>query len=217
MTNMKPAIPSTGLQNDPGQFIRCPIPPIGLGPTDNLRQFYNKGLVPQYRAQMLKSALPGSSSKGGSGSTIVNVGATATVVPSSGGSTASTINTASLLTPILNQNQNYSGTIILARAYMILIAAVSVPARIRLYVNKVSANNDMGRSASTPVSLGVATGLVADWLLQTSSEFIWMCSPSPVGYNADQPGSSTAYITVTNPAASSTAIQVSLTYASLST
>lgn len=210
-----PPIPSTGKQDDPGQYIRCPIPPIGLGPTDNLRQFYNGGRVPQYRAQMTRSALPGGGNSGGS-STITTVVAETPSVPSGGGGVSTNgIFTASINTPVLNQNQTYSGTIVLAKTYIILKVGVTAAARVRVYVTQSFATNDIGRSAATPVSLGLQNGIVGDWLLQASSEFSWLCSPAPVGYNGDEPTTSTAYITVTNPNASSNSIQVSLTYATL--
>jgi hypothetical protein len=212
----KPPIPSSGLQSDPGQYIRCPIPPIGIGSTDTLRQFYNKGAVPQYRSQMLRSALPGGGATGGGGSNTIESStfSPAEIVPSGGGSTSG-IFTASITTPVLNQNQNYSGTILLSRMYAVLTVTVNAAARVRLYVNKSSAANDLGRPATTPVTLGLQTGLVGDWLLQTPTEFIWLCSPAPVGYNADQPSDSAGYITVTNPSASSSTIQVSMVYARL--
>lgn len=212
----KPPIPSSGLQNDPGQYIRCPIPPIGLGPSDTLRQFYNKGAVPQYRAQMTRSALPGGGSTGGSSSSTTFVSSAAEIVPSGGGGgTTNGIFTSSITTPVLNQNQSYSGTILLSRTYAVLTVTVNVAARIRLYINKSSAANDLGRPATTPVTLGLQTGIVGDWLLQVPTEFVWLCSPAPLGYNADQPIDSAGYITVTNPSASSSAIQVSMVYANL--
>lgn len=211
----KPPILSTGLQSEPGQYIRCPIPPIGVGSTDTLRQFYNKGAVPQYRVQMTRSALPGSGSSGGSSSTTTVVTSSAEVVPSSGGGTTNGIHTASITTPVINQNQSYSGTIILARTYIVLTVSVNLAARVRLYVSKNAAANDIGRPITTPVTLGLQNGLVGDWLLQTPTEFVWLCSPAPVGYNADQPSDSAAYITITNPTASSSAIQASIVYASL--
>lgn len=207
-----PPIPSTGQQDDPGQYIRCPIPPIGLGPTDNLRQFYKKGRIPQYRAQMTRNALPGGGSSGSSTSTTV-VANSATVTP--GGVSTNGIYTASITTPVLSQNQNYSGTIVLAKTYIILKVGVSAAARVRVYVTQSAAANDIGRGTASPVALGLQNGIVGDWLLQSPSEFSWLCSPAPTGYNGDEPTTSTAYITVTNPNASSNTIQVSLTYASL--
>lgn len=216
--NIAPPIPTTGRQNDPGQYIRCPIPPIGLGPTDNLRQFYNNGLVPQFRAQMLSTALPGPRSTGSVTETVnVTAPGASSGGGSGGGSTTNGIFTTSITSPSLSPNQNYSGTILLARTYIVLNVAVSTAARIRLYINKTLQTNDLMRNTSTPVTLGLMNGIVGDWLLQSSSEFNWSCSPAPVGFNADSPSDSAAYITISNPASSSNIIQVTLTYATLET
>ncbi len=212
--NIKPPIPSTGKQDDRSQYIRCPIPPIGLGPTDNLRQFYNGGTVPIYRTQMNRSVLPSGNSGGGSSTSVTNVVSTSSS-SGGGGSPTNGIYTTSLTSPSLNQNQTFTGSLIMARTYVVLNVTVSTAARVRLYNAQSYATADASRNTATPISLGLMNGIVGDWLLQSSSEYNWNCSPAPVGYNADSPSSSVAYINVTNPASSSNIIQVTITYASL--
>jgi len=212
---LTPPIPPAGKQDDRSQYIRCPIPPIGLGPTDNLRQFYNGGTVPIYRAQMNRSVLPSGGSNGGSSTSVTNVISASGSSGGGGGPTTNGIYTASLTSPSLSQNQTFTGSLIMARTYVVLNVTVSTTARVRLYNAQSYATSDASRSAATPISLGLMNGIVGDWLLQSSSEYNWNCSPAPVGYNADNPSSSAAYINVTNPAASSNIIQVTITYASL--
>lgn len=210
-----PSIPSSGKQNDRGQYIRCVIPPVGIGSTDNLRQFYNNGQVPVYRSQMIRSSIPGSNTSSGNVSQTVNVVAASGGSSGGGGTTTSGIYTASITTPSLSQNQNFSGTLVMSQTYIVLNVTVSTAARVRLYNSRSYATADASRSSSTPISLGLMNGIVGDWLLQSSSEYNWNCSPAPVGYNADSPVDSAAYINVSNPAASSNVIQVTITYAIL--
>jgi hypothetical protein len=257
----------------PSTFLRSPIPPIGLAPSDNLRQYYNQGMTPQYRAQVLNifsnpfgvssntstSQSGINTSKGGFSSTAADgntttytngsdgtitatitsptgriirrntlstVGAAGVVssIPSTSGSgssgstpsgTAGRVFTASMTTPVLNQNQSYAGTITLAKSYVILTVAVTNAARVRVYSTQNAMSRDLGRLSTSPVILGLENEIVGEWLLLQQSEFVWSCSPAPVGYNADQPASTTAYVSVSNPNPSSNTIQVSLTYVSL--
>src|SRR5882762_5706596 len=83
---------SQSYQDKKSPVLRCPIPPVGLGPVDNLRQFYNKGAVPQFRAQVINAALPYGSLTGGGNST-----STTTVV--SGGSSGGTSGGGGGITP----------------------------------------------------------------------------------------------------------------------
>lgn len=217
----------TGQQDQRGVYTRCPIPPIGLGSVDNLRQYYNRGLVPLYRAQVINTTPLGGQTtvntivqtSSGSSSNSSSSGSSSSSSGSSGTQPSATpagrVFTASATTATLNLNQSYSGTVTLAKSYAILTVAVTNPARIRVYTSQSAANNDSGRPATTPVVLGNQTGLVGEWLLQDPSEFVWSCSPAAIGYNADQPASPTAFIVITNPLSSSNNIQVSFTYVSL--
>lgn len=254
----------------PSTFLRSPIPPIGLAPSDNLRQYYNQGVTPQYRAQVLNvfanpngvsstntvknvsNAANVFSTTDGAGNTVTystnSAGAVVSTItspagriirrnvlapsaaaavtgslPSSGGSSsggtstgsAGRVFTASLTSPVLNQGQSYAGTITMSKSYVILTVAVTVASRVRVYSTQNAMSRDLGRAATTPVILGLENELIGEWLLLQPSEFVWSCSPAPVGFNADQPASTTAYVSVSNPNPVSTPIQASITYVSL--
>jgi hypothetical protein len=207
-----------GQQNQRGIFVRSPIPPIGLGSVDNLRQFYNGSNTPQFRVQMISAAFPYGSTNGTSTtSTIVETGGSASGGGSSSGGTTVPISlgrvfTASITTPTLNPGGSYQTTLILAKTYGVISLAVNAPARVRLYTSNHAATADAGRPTTVPIQLGINTGLVGDWLLQSTSEFQWFSSPMAIGFNADEPASTNGYVVVTNPVSTSAKIQISITY-----
>ena len=242
---LSPYTPLHQYPEAPASFLRCPIPPIGLGPVDNLRQFYNKGVVPQFRAQVLNTLTPTGAILGGSTATTttssqaVNAGQSSSVTANTSSSSSASssskssssssvsvsppvltppnsnlgrVQVASVTTPVLNQNQSYTTTLIMAKTFGVVSISTTAAVRVRLYTTAAARNADLGRSISTPVALGNPVGIIGDWYLTTQSEFLWFCSPMAVGFNADEPTSTNVYASFVNPVSSSNKIQVSVTF-----
>lgn len=105
----------------------------------------------------------------------------------------------------------------LGRTFAVFRVSVSAPARVQLYSSAAAQAADAGRPTTTAPTYGLATGLIMDLNLLQSSEFAWMLSPVALGANVEQPRSPSAYLTVTNPVASSTPITVTLFYLPMET
>jgi hypothetical protein len=204
------------------QYTRCPVPPISISP-DSLSSYEQKGAVPQAR---FMASLPLFQD---TGSGAVNV--TTTVVASggsrsssssgsSGSSGSSSGTTASnslptnigIVTPKINGNSPYTASVQMSPLFLLYKVAVSSPARVELYSTSSFQTLDVGRSASTPVTLGSENGIIGDFNLALSTESPWLCSPAPTGYNGDSPISSTIYVTITNLNSSTASITVTLYY-----
>jgi len=196
---------SVGTQPNNNPFIRSPLPPIPSSP-DNLRQFYQGGLIPQTRGYP-----PAYSTSGGSGGTTVN-NTSVTQSSSSAGAATNTLKQASITTQVLSQGQQATGAVTMAKAAVIIRLSVSASARVELYSTSAAQAADAGRTITQPVPIGVSTGIIADWYLFQQSEFSWLCTPAVVGFNGDSPQLPTIYYAVTNPLAVSTPITVTFSF-----
>ncbi len=192
--------------------MRCPVPPSPFTP-DSSRQFYRGNTVPQFRA-FSPSPLSGNNNTGVSEETIN------ALISESNSTNSTTTNTtvvglttknASITTPVLNQNQSFTGAVILARVYCLLRLTTSGPARIRVYATTTAQTTDFSRLSSQAPAFGTTQGLIADVTLNTPP-FNWLLSPMVMGQNGDEPSSPAGYTTITQLAATSGAITVGFLY-----
>lgn len=190
----------------PGPFTRSPLPSLVPVSPDSLRQFYNKGIVPQHRA--LAPIFGGSVS--GNVTNITNISSTST--PSTPG-TSSLPNgtTASITTPTINPGDIYETTVQMAEAFTLLNVGVSQATRVRLYSTASAQALDVSRG-QVPPTAGTQHGVIADLWLDTPDKFSWLMSPAAQGGNGDAPETSTIYVTITNIDVVSHAITTTLLY-----
>jgi len=213
----------TPIQNDPNQkppaaqqdsrlnsllkspYARCPLP-ASNNSADSLRQWGQGSEVPIFRT----SAPPANSSNGG-GSSTINVGSISTSSSSSGGTTPATMpssQNASVTTPTLAPGQTWTGTLQMAKSFIVVQATTSAFARVELYGTKIAQTLDLSR----PVTQGppnTTRGLILDVALLTAKT--WQVLDC-VGSNDDSTRSKTIYITITNLSTGAGAITASLLF-----
>ena len=184
-------------------YARCPLP-ASNNSADSLRQWGQGTDVPVFRT----SAPPLNSNNGG-GSTTINSSATSS--SSSGGTTPATLpssKNASVTTPTLAPGQTWTGTIQMAKSFIVVQVTGSAFCRVELYGTKIAQTLDIGR----PVTQGpsnTTTGLILDVALLTAKT--WQVLDC-VGSNDDSTRSATIYITVTNLSTGAGAITASLLF-----
>jgi hypothetical protein len=217
-TKFEPAAPVTRQMPTPPEpvdvrntMIRCPLPALSATP-DALRQFTVPG-IPQNRVLAPTQPVNGS---GVAGTTSTSVLVSGSSGSSSSGASAALQN-ASVTTTQLSQNQTYQGVLTLSRIFAITKVVTSAPARIRLYSTSADMVADASRAATTPIQPGTQSGLIAELLLTASSELNWTCSPIILGFNGDNPTAPVAYVSISNPVATSQKIPVSFSYLPLLT
>jgi len=201
------------------QNSRCPVPPFSISP-DSLSTYDASGLTPQARIiatlPLFQEATTGSSST--TTTTVVSGGGSTSTIVSSGASTSNTTTIQTtptnigFVTPAISGSVPYLASVAMSPLFLLYKVAVSSPARVELYATSASQTMDQGRPSSTYVSLGAENGIIGDFSLALSTESPWICSPVAVGYNGDNPVSSTIYITVTNLNATTVPITVTLFY-----
>lgn len=119
------------------------------------------------------------------------------------GTLVSTITTATLA-----PNTVEAGTVKIARGFTVKEVKVSAAARVRIYATQASQIADTGtitggvpsanRPRTQPPLLGTQHGVIFDLYLNSPDKFIWKMSPAAVGFNLDDPTSSTIYYVVDN-------------------
>jgi hypothetical protein len=193
---------------NPNPYLRCPIPPVAAT-ADSLRQYYVGGLVPQNRI-MTPATLSqgGGTSGGGTTSVITNTSVTSTTTVTT---KVGTIQSASVTTPVINQNQSFTATLNTSTAFVPLTVSVSKAARVELYATKAAQSSDLLRPITTSPGPGTEQGLLLDVYLDTAP-FSWAVTPATACANNDSPQVALSYITVTNPAPMSVAITVTVRY-----
>ena len=186
-------------------YQRCPLP-ASNNAADSLRQWGQGSEVPRFRTQTPPSNIGGSG-----GTTVNNVGE----VVAGGASSSSTIVTTpptaqnvSVKTPSLAPSQTWTGSIQMAKGFLVLYASVSGFARVELYGTKLAQTLDLGRPVTQAPS-NTTQGLVLDIAFLTSLS--WQVLDC-VGANGDSPQSSTIYVTVTNLSTATQAITASIQF-----
>jgi|SRR5271166_1569932 len=183
-------------------YARCPLPPSNNS-ADSLRQWGQGSDVPKFRTQ----TPPSNNGNGGgkSNTTVVSSSSsTGGVTPA----TLPTIQNASVTTSVLSPSQTWTGSVQMAKGFMVLRVTGSAFCRVELYGTKIGQTLDLSR----PVTQGPSNttiGLIMDVALLTSKS--WQVLDC-VGANADSPQSSTVYITVTNLSTGAGTITVSLQF-----
>lgn len=193
---------------NPNPFLRCPIPPVAATP-DNLRQYYQGGLIPQFRimtpASLSQSTVGGATSAGSS--TVISSSSSSTTVVTKIG----TVQTAAITTPVLNPGQTYQTTLSTSSTFVPLTISVNNAARIELYATNSAQIVDQTRANTTSPGPATQQGILLDVTLNTSP-LTWLVTPSLPASNGDSPQKSLSYITVTNEGVASVAITASLQY-----
>ena len=109
-----------------------------------------------------------------------------------------------------------TGFIIMVKSIQIISAMVDQPCRVRLYSTAAARNADLTRMTTTPPTPGTQHGVIMDLVLSTAAvgtfPATWFLSPAAIGNNDDNPPSSNIYYTVDNLTASTTNINVTITY-----
>jgi len=205
------------LNEQGGDFSRCPVPPISISP-DSLSSYDQRGLVPQARFMASLPLFQDTSSSSVSVTKTITVGGgssssgeSSSSSGSSGSSSFPPTNTG-VTTPAISQGIPFLTSIQMSPLFILYKVAVSSPARVELYSTAGAQTLDRGRLITTPVSSGSENEIIGDFNLALSTESPWLCSPAPTGYSGDDPISSTIYLTVTNINPSTTPITVSLFY-----
>jgi hypothetical protein len=184
-------------------YARCPLP-ASNNSADSLRQWGQGTDVPVFRT----SAPPLNSNNGG-GNTTINSSATSS--SSSGGTTPATLpssQNASISTPTLAPGQTWTGSLQMAKSFILVQVTGSAFCRIELYGTKIAQTLDLGR----PVTQGppnTTRGLILDVALLTAKT--WQVLDC-VGSNDDSTRSATIYVTITNLSTGAGKITTSLLF-----
>jgi hypothetical protein len=183
-------------------YARCPLP-ASNNSADSLRQWGQGTDVPVFRT----SAPPLNSNNGGGSTTVVSSVSSS----SSGGTTPATLpssQNASVTTPTLAPGQTWTGTLQMAKSFIVVQVTGSAFCRVELYGTKLAQTLDIGR----PVTQGPSNttkGVILDVALLTAKT--WQVLDC-VGSNDDSTRSATIYITVTNLSTGAGKITASLLF-----
>jgi hypothetical protein len=187
----------------------CSLPNLpGIFPsTNNIWDYHLGGLVPQFRAPL---AAPTNAQ--------TTTGTTTTIATSTTSSSSTTTNnppvaqSASTTTPIIIAGNQFTGTILLAKSFLLYKLAVNAACRVRLYATAAAQSGDLTRPLTIPVGLGTEQGIISD--VEMDAAGVWFYE-NTVGSNGDTPQSNVIYLTVTNLSGVNQAITATLTYVPL--
>lgn len=206
-----PGAPTSAADYDPGRnsMIRCPLPPLWQDSSDSQRQFYIDNKVPQMRVMTPQSASVSGGTSGSSGSVIIEGGSGGS---GGGGSSTATIAAAQAVvtTPVLPSNAKFVGGLAVSKSFQLLGIAVSSACRVQFYGTASAQTQDAGRGLDVPLPAGVMQNIIADVVLD-SSPFQWSFQDR-IGANADHPQQAVMYVTITNLAAASSPVTLTLQY-----
>ena len=182
----------------------APNIPGSFPSSDTLIGYHLGGMIPQWR-------IPTAPSQSGS-STSTSTGGT--VVISGGGSSTTTTSPkaqiASSQTSVLFPGQQFTGSITMAKAFVVLGVTASAVARIRLYSAQNAQTTDLSRPITQGPGFGTEQGIIGDIVLDTLPA-VWQ-AVNMTGYNGNSPQTTAVYLTCDNIGASSGAITISVTY-----
>lgn len=183
-------LPGKTLGGNP--YRRCPLPPMAAT-VDTLRQFDESGKVPTHRVIPLPLQ---TSSSGGSVTNVTNV----TSLPSSSSTSVSTSQVSasvSLSVPALAPGQSFTATLTIAKSFQLRLLTATNPVEARLYSTAVAQSGDLPRATDTPPPFEVTSDIITDVVFD-SPPYQWSWQ-NRVAANADNPQTSSLYITVINP------------------
>lgn len=191
--------------------IRCPLPPLNIGP-DTLRQFdESQGIAPKRRVIPLPAQT-------GLSSAVQTVTKTTTVVSSTSSSSTSTALTTKTVTynsPILAIGGSDLQVITMAKSYQLISVVANNPCEMRLYGSTNSQVADFGRATDAPLAAELLSNMVTDLVFDTAP-YTWSWQ-NRVGVNSDSLQSTNCYITVFNTGASPAQIQITIVFLPLET
>lgn len=189
-------------------MIRCPLPPISSTP-DSLRQFYTGGVVPQMRILTPPNIVPGS------GGTFIESTAVIapTVVSASSASTKLSATQKAITTTVLNPNDVFAGSLLLAKSFQLLQITANSACRVQLYGTALAQTLDLSRGLDTAITAGVFQNIISDVVLDTAP--FQLPYQNRIGANGDSPQSSSIYISITNLDIASDVITVTISFVPL--
>ena len=205
--------PPVGIDLQPvrNPMLRCPIPPISVTP-DSLRQFDIGCKVPQMRLLTPPNNITGS----GLFIQNTNIVSNTSSGSSSGGTGTSTnlkAKQTSITTSVLNFNDIFQGSLLLAKSFQLLQVTVSSAARVEIYGTALAQINDLSRGLDEAFPAGTSQNIITDLAID-SAPLVWSWQ-NKIGANNDFPQTSLIYITVTNLSVASLTITVTIGYVPL--
>jgi hypothetical protein len=90
-----------------------------------------------------------------------------------------------------------SGTLTMAKSFMLQEAIVTYPTRVRLYSTATAQAADLLRPYTVPIATGTQHCMICDLYLNTVASLTWLMSPAAEGSNLDTI-TATIYYAVTN-------------------
>lgn len=205
-TNTNQPTPSTNMQPGRSAVMRCPLPILGAATPDALRSYFLDGQVPQVRLMTPQTTAPSTAS-----------GSTTTFSSSSssggGSGTALATSTATITTATIGPSSKFTGVIQLSRTFQLVSIAVNGPARIELYGTATAQTSDISRGLDVAPGAGTLQNIICDVVLDTLP-YQWSFQ-NRTGANGNSPQTPSIYVTITNLAATSAALTVTLTYVPL--
>jgi len=199
------SLPSPNREPGYNVFLRCPLPPIWQTTPDSLRQYYQNNLVPQTRLFNPQAIIP----SGGNTTIVRSLSSSA----SSGGSSTSTtlaISSTSVKTSAILAGSKFSGSFTLSKAFELLSVSATSPCRIQLYGTSLAQLADASRPLDVSPPAGTSQNIICDVVLDTAP-LLWSFQ-NREGANADNPVSSTIYLTVTNLDAITDVVTLTFSY-----
>lgn len=214
-TRVLPFTPPANFQSDqsmlpkrsPTVRFSAPFLPNIFPSSDTIRDNALGGQIPQTRIPVPPQV------NNGSGSTIARSIAISSSSSSTGTSNPPKAQTASVTTSVLSPGGQFTGSLSMAKSYIVLFVSVNVAARVRLYSTAAAQTVDLSRPITSGAGFGTEQGIVGDMVLDTAP-VVWEAQ-NMTGVNGDTPQGATAYLTVDNLSVSSTAISVSVVYVPL--
>lgn len=208
VSRINAAAPVADSQPNRGTMMRCPLPPLFQPSPDNLRAYYLKGQVPQFRI----FTPPSSQSSGGA----VTTTTTEVSGSSGGGGTTTPVIAAAIVsikTNTLAPGASFTSTVQMSKSFQLLSLAASAAMRFELYGTNSAQTADAGRGLDIPPAAGSTQNIICDVALDTAP-YQWAYQ-SRVGANGDSPQSATVYVTITNIGTVNAALTATLTYVPL--
>lgn len=196
-------------------FLRCPLPPIYTESSDASRQFYQGGLVPQFR--LLSPSLSPPTSGGSSTTTISGTGSSSGGGSGGGGTPVTpvqpTAQTVSVTSVPLGPGGSFSSSAKVSKCNALLRVATNTPARVQLYGTAQALAADGYRGLDVPPPAGTVQNIICDVVLDTAP-YQWSFQDR-IGANADNPQTTALYVKLTNLDNTTDQITMTLTYVPL--
>jgi hypothetical protein len=124
--------------------------------------------------------------------------------------TASTINTGSI-----TDGTVHSGTVTLAKSFLVLKLVVNVNSRIRLYSSTASRDADVSRLLTTPPDPATQNGVICDIELNGVTGLTWFLNPTAVGSDSKSTPDGIVGYNITNQSGITQAVTCDITYLGL--